>query len=105
MPRMTPISFGGSGPERAKVKKTATMTAAAAKMTRPEWASPPTAASRGSPRSVEVLLRRREQEHRVVHRDGEDHREEEDRRPSVEEALGLEAEDARAVAVLEDQPP
>ena len=28
--------FGGSGPERAKVKKTATMTAAVAKMTRPE---------------------------------------------------------------------
>ena len=46
---MTPISFGGSGPESAKVKKTATITAAAAKMTRPEWASPPIAASRGSP--------------------------------------------------------
>jgi hypothetical protein len=46
---MTPISLGGSGPERAKVKKTATMTAAAAKMTRPEWARPPTMASRGSP--------------------------------------------------------
>jgi hypothetical protein len=35
-PRITPISLGGSGPESAKVKKTATITAAAAKMTRPE---------------------------------------------------------------------
>jgi hypothetical protein len=48
MPRMTPISFGGSGPEGAKVRKTATMTAAAAKITRPEWARPPTVASRAS---------------------------------------------------------
>jgi hypothetical protein len=31
-----PISLGGSGPESAKVKKTATIIAAAAKMTRPE---------------------------------------------------------------------
>ena len=35
-PRMTPISFGGSGPESANVKKIATITAAAAKITRPE---------------------------------------------------------------------
>src|SRR5262245_27958863 len=49
MPRMTPISLGGSGPDRAKVKKTATMTPPAAKMTRPEWATAPTMASRGSP--------------------------------------------------------
>ena len=33
-------------------------------------------------RAVPVLLRRREQEHRVVHRDREDHREEEDRAPT-----------------------
>jgi len=46
---MTPISLGGSGPESAKVKNTATITAAAAKITRPEWASPPIMASRGSP--------------------------------------------------------
>ena len=103
-PRMTPISFGGSGPERAKVKKTATMTAAAAKITRPEWARPPTAASRGSPVLVLVLLGRGEQEDGVVHRDREDHREEEDRPPGVQEALRLEAEQAGAVAVLEDQP-
>ena len=45
---MTPISFGGSGPESAKVKNTATITAAAAKITRPEWARPPIIASRGS---------------------------------------------------------
>ena len=48
MPRMMPISFGGSGPDSAKVKKTATITAAAAKTTRPEWAMAPTAASRAS---------------------------------------------------------
>ena len=54
--------------------------------------------------AVPVLLRRGEQEHRVVHRDREDHREEEDRPPRVEEALRLEAEQAGAVAVLEDQP-
>ena len=48
MPRMTPISFGGSGPLSAKVKNTATITAAAAKTTRPELATPPTIASLGS---------------------------------------------------------
>ena len=51
-----------------------------------------------------MLLRRGEQEHGVVHRDREDHREEEDGRPGVEEALRLEAEQPGAVAVLEDQP-
>ena len=55
-------------------------------------------------RAVEVLLGRGEQEQGVVHRDREDHREEEDRPPGVEEALRLEAEQAGAVAVLEDQP-
>ena len=50
-----------------------------------------------------VLLRRGQQEHRVVHRDREDHGEEEDRRPGVQEALRLEAEQPGAVAVLEDQ--
>ena len=54
--------------------------------------------------AVPVLLRRGEQEDRVVHRDGEDHREEEDRPPGVEEALRLEAEEAGAVPLLEDQP-
>lgn len=48
-PSTMPISLGGSGPDRAKVKNTATMTAPAAKMTRPEWASEPTIASCGSP--------------------------------------------------------
>ena len=45
---MTPISFGGSGPDSAKVKNTATITAPAAKITRPECARPPTIASLGS---------------------------------------------------------
>ena len=85
------------------MKKTATMTAAAAKMTRPEWASPPTTASFGSSAAVPVLLGGGEQEDGVVHRDREDHREEEDRSPGVEEALRLEAEQAGAVAVLEDE--
>ena len=48
-PSTMPISLGGSGPESAKVKNTATMTAPAAKMTRPEWAREPTIASFGSP--------------------------------------------------------
>ena len=47
MPRMIPIRFGGSGPDRANVRDAATITAAA-KITRPEWAKPPTIASRGS---------------------------------------------------------
>lgn len=33
MPRMIPISLGGSGPDRAKVRNTATITAPAAKIT------------------------------------------------------------------------
>ena len=48
-PRITPISLGGSGPDSAKVKNTATITAAAAVMTLPEVAMPSTAASRASP--------------------------------------------------------
>ena len=102
-PRITPISLGGSGPERAKVKNTATITAAAAKITRPECATPPTIASLGVVRAVPVLLGRAEQEHGVVHRDREDHREEEHRAPGVEEALRLEAEQRSQVPVLEDQ--
>ena len=45
---MMPISLGGSGPDSAKVKNTATITAAAAKITRPECATPPTIASLAS---------------------------------------------------------
>ena len=56
--------------------KIATITAAAAKITRPECATPPTIASYAS-RSIPVLLRGGEQEDGVVHRDREDHREEE----------------------------
>ena len=104
-PRITPISFGGSGPESANVKKTATITAAAAKI---DAAGVRDAADHrlacGSRAAVPVLLGAREQEHGVVHRDREDHREEEHRSPGVEEALRLEAEQAREVAVLEDQP-
>ena len=51
MPRMIPISFGGSGPD------TATITAPAAKITRPELARPPTIASRGSWLRVGSVLR------------------------------------------------
>jgi len=53
--------------------------------------------------AVPVLLCAREQEHRVVHRDREDHRKEEHRCPGIEEALRLEAEQAGEVAVLKDQ--
>ena len=95
--------FGGRGPERAKVKKTATITAAAAKMTRPDgrgrrWLP------RGGRVSGPSAPCRGEQEHGVVHRDREDHREEEDGRPGVHVALRFEAEQAGAVPVLEDQP-
>ena len=45
---MIPISFAGSGPDRANVKNPATTTAAAAKITRPKWARPSTIASSGS---------------------------------------------------------
>ena len=55
----TPISFGGSGPERAKVKKTATITAPAARITRPEWASPPTIALARRPSRSQCSARRR----------------------------------------------
>ena len=55
--------------------------------------------------AVVVLLGRGEQEDRVVHRDREDHREEEDGCPGVHVPLRFEAEQSRAIAVLEDQPP
>ena len=52
--------------------------------------------------AVVVLLRGGEQEHRVVHRDCEDHREEEHGRPGVEEPLRLVPEQPGPAAVLED---
>jgi hypothetical protein len=42
---MIRIRFGGSGPDRANVRNPATITAPAAKITRPEWARRPTIAS------------------------------------------------------------
>jgi hypothetical protein len=48
MPSMIPIPFGGSGPDRANVRNPATITAPAAKITRPELTRPPTIASCGS---------------------------------------------------------
>ena len=48
-PRITPISFGASGPERANVKNTTTITAPAALITLPEPASPSTSPARRSP--------------------------------------------------------
>ena len=48
MPRMIPIPFGGSGPDRANVRNPATITAPAGKITRPELTRPPTIASCGS---------------------------------------------------------
>ena len=101
-PRMMPISFGGRGPERAKVKKTATITARGGE---DHAARVREAADHRLARivaAVPVLLGAREQEHRVVHRDREDHREEEHRPPGVEEALRLEAEQRLQRAVLED---
>jgi hypothetical protein len=47
MPRMIPIRFGGSGPDRANGRNPATITAPA-KITRPEWTGPAPIASRGS---------------------------------------------------------
>ncbi len=46
--RTTPISLGARGPERAKVKKTAIMTAAAETTTRPEVRTEPSMACSGS---------------------------------------------------------
>jgi hypothetical protein len=46
---MIPIRFGGSGPDRANVRNPATITAPAAKITRPDCAMPPTIASFASP--------------------------------------------------------
>ena len=50
-----------------------------------------------------VLLRAQEKKDCVVHRDGEDHGDEEHQTPRVEESLGHEAEQVVAVAVLKDQ--
>ena len=48
MARITPISLGASGPDRAKVKNTAIMTAAAESTTRPDVRIEPTMACSGS---------------------------------------------------------
>ena len=47
MARITPISLGASGPESAKVRKTAIMTAAAETTTRPDACIAPTMACCG----------------------------------------------------------
>ena len=95
-PRMMPISFGGSGPEIANVKNTATITRGSGE---DHAAGVRDAADHRlagvAARVLEVLLGGGQQEHGVVHRDREDHREEEHRPPGVQEALRLEAEERR----------
>ena len=101
IPRMTPISLGGSGPGQregagdghhhrrrgedhpARVREAAHQRLALGRRSwSAQWAS----------------LAEGEQEHRAVHRDGEDHREEEHRPPGVEEPLvaGIPAPDGGA---------
>ena len=92
--RMTPISLGAIGPASANVMKTTTITAAAALITRPVPASPSTTAWRASPVRSWTALTVASRNTRVVHRQREDEREEEDRRPRVDEALRLQAERA-----------
>ena len=63
----------------------------------------PTTASCVEPEAVVALLDPAHQEHLVVHRQPEQHREEEERHPGVDHVRVLEAEQAGAVAVEEDE--
>ena len=103
MPRITPISFGGSGPGEREGEEDGDHDGGGGEDDAAGVGEPADRRLARVAGAVVVLLGRREQEHRVVHRDREDHREEEHGPPGVEEALRLEAEQARAVAVLEDQ--
>ena len=85
----------------AKPANTMTSSAAADVMMRPVRSSPMAMARSLSPVVVPRLLDAGEQEHLVVHRQPEGEQEHDERHGGVERADGVEAEQARQVAVLE----
>ena len=103
MPRMTPISFGWERPGEGEGEEDGDHDGGGGEDDAAGVGEPSDGGVFRVAGSVPVLLCGGEQEDGVVHRDREDHREEEDGSPGVDEALRLEAEQAGAVAVLEDQ--
>ena len=87
MPRITPISFGGSGTGEGEGEEDGDHHGGCGEDHAARVREPADRRVAWIARPVEVLFRGGEQEQGVVHRDGEDHREEEDRPPGVEEAL------------------
>ena len=79
------------------------MISAAPVMMRAVEPTPKVTASVVSPRLVVALADPAEQEHLVVHREAEQHREEEERHPGLDRVRLLEAEQIGADALLEDE--
>ena len=78
------------------------MIKAAALTTRPVWASPSDTARRLSPRASHDFAHARDEEDLVVHREAEEHGEEEDRHPALDLRDAIEAEHVGPDAEAED---
>ena len=98
-----PICWNMIRSPRAKPENTATMISAAPVMIRAVEPTPNMTASVVSPRLVVALADPAEQEHLVVHREPEEHGEEEQRHPRLDRVRLLEPEQVGAEALLEDE--
>ncbi len=94
----TPICLMSSVGSQAKIANTATITAAAAVTVPAVDADPARHGVRGRQAAVVQLLDAADDEHVVVHRQAEQHREQEQRQPGDDGAVGVESEQALQVA-------
>ena len=99
--RPRPNSFSDRSSPSTNAENTHTMISAAAVITRAVAASPSATAVALSLRAVVLLLHAREQEDLVVHREAEHDREQHHRRPRLDRAFTVDADQARAPAPLE----
>ena len=100
--RPTPICLMSSVESVAKIANTATITSAALVTVLAVVRMPRSTASSVEQPAVDELADPAEDEHVVVHREAEQHREQEERQPGDDAAVRVEAEQALQVAVLED---
>ena len=100
--RPTPICLMSSVESVAKIANTATITSAALVTVLAVVRIPRSTASCGREAAVDELADPAEDEDVVVHREPEEHGEEEERQPGDDAAVRVEAEHALQVALLED---
>ena len=100
--RPTPICLMSSVESVAKIANTATITSAALVTVLAVVRMPRSTASSVDRPPIDELLDPADDEHVVVHREAEQHREQEQRQPGDDAAVRVEAEQPLQVALLED---